>query len=102
MQITLRPAWLHLQCPRLISHDAQIRVCFRMMPIKRQRAFVIQNRITEVSHAEVSVAEIVKQVGAPLPRANEYFITVDRLLKMTGRIILVRFGKFRVRLRECR
>src|SRR5260370_13163327 len=102
LEITLRPAWLHLQCACLISHDAQIRVRFRMMSIQRECAFVIQNRVPEISHPEVSVAEIVKQICAPFSRADECFITIDCLLKMASRIIHICFDKSRARLRKCR
>src|SRR6266404_10009177 len=72
-----------------------------MMSIQRECAFVIQNRAPEISHPEVSVAEIVKQICAPFSRADECFITIDRLLKMASRIVRVCFSKRRIRLRKC-
>src|SRR5213594_1028175 len=100
MKIALRPAWLHLKGVCLIACDLQIRRRFRMMPLQREGALVIQNRTSKVARAKVGVAEIVKYIRARLPRANESLITGDRVLEMTLSKLLVCLCKLGIRLRK--
>ena len=67
-----------------------------MMRIERERAFVIQNRLPEISEAEPRIAQIVEQIGAPLPGIDEILVTINRLLETSFAVILVRLGKCRI------
>src|SRR6476660_9699019 len=60
-----------------------------MMWLQGQRSFVIQDRPSKVARAEVSIAEIVKYVCAPLACANQRLVARDRFLKMTLGKLLV-------------
>src|SRR4029077_14846511 len=100
LQVTFRSARLNLKRVRFIARNLQIRCCFGMMPLQRERTLVIQNRAPKVARAEVSVAEIVKYVCAPLSGANQGLVARDRFLEMALGEFLVCFRKFGVGLRQ--
>ena len=61
-----------------------------MMWIERERAFVVQDCLAEISEAEPRVAQIIEEICAPLPGLDEILVTVDCLLEMSFAVILVR------------
>src|SRR5882762_4879061 len=85
-----------------VPRDPEICVRFRMARVEREGAFVIQNGATKIPVAEMSVAQIVEQIRAPRPGANELFVMVDCFFELPGGKFLIRFCKLRVGLRERR
>src|ERR1700730_1997605 len=93
---------LQFQRARFVTRNLQIRFGFGMAWIERKVPLVIQNRVAEVAGAEISVAQIVEQICAPLTGVNERFVISDCFLELTLRIFFIRFRERRVGLRERR
>ena len=56
-----------------------------MMRIERERTFVIQDRLAEISEAKPRIPQIVEQICAPLPGVDEILVAVDCFLEMSCR-----------------
>ena len=66
-------AAFQFQRTRFVPHESQVRFRFRMMRLKGERAFVIQNRVAEIACAKMRVAQIVKNRGARLAGSRPNF-----------------------------
>src|ERR1700730_6478471 len=73
-----------------------------MTRLKGKNTLVIQNSAPKIPGTKIGITQIVKQVRAPLPRADKRFKIVDCLLEMAGCELLIRLGELRIGLRECR
>ena len=67
LRYSARASSFQLEGARFVPHEAQIRRRLRMTRIQRERALVIQDRFAEISEPKPGVAQVVKQVRAPLP-----------------------------------
>src|SRR5262249_4568340 len=102
LQIPIPPALRQLKRARLVTRDLQIGRGFRMMSLQGERSLVIQNRTAKIASPEISIAQIIKQICAPLPRPNECLVTGDRFREMALRIFLVCLCEVCIWLRESR
>src|SRR4029453_5086407 len=100
LQIPFRPALLHLESTRLVTCYLQIGGCFGMMSFQREPPLIIQDCSSKIARAKISIANIVKNVCAPLSGADKRFVAGDCFLEIVLRVALVRLCKFRVRFRE--
>src|SRR4029077_1328224 len=91
LQVPLWPALLQLKRAGFVTGDLQIGRSFRMMSLQGERPLIIQDRVAKIACPEISVAEIVKQICAPLSCTNECLVTGDGFFEVSLRVFLVCF-----------
>ena len=94
LDVTIEPLSLQLQGARFIPHKNQICGGFWMMRVERDRAFVVQDSLAEISETEPRVAQIIEHICAPLPGVDEILVTVGCFLEMSFAVILVCLRKY--------